>query len=62
MVKVKWGKGEVDVNCSEEELAEALAWDNEIMFGCWLGLVDEVGHAEAVEVAKAYDEILSREG
>ena len=62
MVKVKWGKGEVEVNCSEEELAEVLSWDNDIMLGCWLGLVNEKGHAAGVEWAKEYDEILRGEG
>lgn len=61
MVKVKWGRNEIEVDCSEEELAEALAMDNEIMFGCWLGQVEEMGHAWAMEWAREYDAML-REG
>ena len=61
MVKIIWAGVEREVNCSEEELAEVMSWDNEIMFGCWLGMVEDLGHAAGVEWAKEYDQIL-REG
>jgi hypothetical protein len=62
MVQVKWGSRMVEVNCSEEELAEALSMNDEIMFGCWLGHVEEIGHEEAMKWAREYDEILRGEG
>mgnify|MGYP000898922750 CR=1 FL=1 len=61
MAKVIWAGTEREVNCTEAELAEVMAWDNVIMFGCWLGLVNDQGHAAGVEWAKEYDKIL-REG
>lgn len=61
MVKVKWGSGETEVRCSEKELAEAQALPNEIMFGCWLAEVEEVGHEAAMRWAWEYDEMLSGE-
>jgi hypothetical protein len=61
MAKITWAGVEREVNCSEVELAEAMAMDNEIMFGCWLGLVNDEGHAAGMAWAKEYDKIL-REG
>jgi hypothetical protein len=61
MVKIIWADQVREVNCSEEELAEAMEMDNVIMFGCWLGVVEDEGHAAGMEWAAEYDKIL-REG
>lgn len=58
MAKTVWAGVERDVNCLEVELAEALAMDNVIMFGVWLGAVEDIGHANAMMIAKEYDELL----
>ena len=58
MVKLKWAGKMVSVNCTESELAEALAMDDEIMLGCWLGAVGEIGHEAAMMVAREYAEEL----
>lgn len=61
MVKTVWAGVEREVNCSEVELAEALAMDNPIMFGCWLGMVEDTGHAAGMAWAKEYDKMLRGE-
>jgi hypothetical protein len=52
MVKVMWAGVEREVKCSAEELAEALAMDCPVMFGSWLGDVEEVGHDAAMMIAR----------
>lgn len=61
MVKTVWAGVEREVNCSEVELTEALAMDNPVMFGVWLGAVGEIGHAAGMALAKEYDEMLREE-
>lgn len=48
------------MNYTEEEFAEAKMM-NEVMFGCWLSVVEREGHAAGMAWAKEYDKIL-REG
>ena len=52
MVKVEWAGRVISVECMEAELAEALAMDDVVMFGCWLGAVEEIGHEAAMMIAK----------
>ena len=58
MAKLMCGGVEREIACSEEELAEAMKLEDDIMFNCWLGVVEERGHAEAMAWARKYSRML----
>lgn len=55
MSNVKWGKNWKTVYASKSLLDEALKLPNVIMFGCWLGTVEEKGQDYAIQWAWKYD-------
>lgn len=61
MAKLVWAGVEREVKCSDAELAEVVAMDDVVMLGCWLGMVDEIGHEVAMMIAKEYCEELAGE-
>jgi len=53
---MEWAGAEVDVDCSDAELAEMLAEakDDRIFVGVWLGAVEQIGHESAMMIAREY--------
>jgi hypothetical protein len=61
MANIWWGNGWTKAFVKKDELREALSLENDLMFGCWLGVVGERGHDEAIRWAWNYDGILRGE-
>jgi hypothetical protein len=55
VANVKWAKNWKTVYASKPSVNEALRLPNVIMFGCWLGAVEEKGHDYAMQWAWKYD-------
>ena len=58
MVNIKWGKTWGSISVKKNEIREALSLPNDLMFGVWLGEVQESNHENAMIAAWIYDSIL----
>jgi hypothetical protein len=58
MANIKWGNKWSSIFVKKDQLREALSLPNDIMFGCWLGVVIDQGHEEAMRATWVYDSVL----